>query len=704
MIDDDDGDGWDDDDVDIDDDDDDDVEDDGDDGLGNNIKSSNNNKQQQNFFDVSDNGFPSAAPINDASAPPIAAAATTTFSSPVPNDGWDEGDDDDLNFDDDWGDNEDDNNNNNNTITAPPPPSQQQQQSQRIIQELENYVSSLQRMLSSINAVLEFEYNTPQKAYELVEYYATRPQLAEYTRTKELQRMNYQIVLPYGHVETNKEQILANNLLPDDSLVSRASNQSLLADLLHVITGHDLIVRPQYMAICVASWCQFTIHLGDQRKDMVDCQAKLHLSLPTEQGDRLDVAVIHVSAVFAPSQPLLEYKVHKIDVLLQDHSKLASTAEFILAMEGSTSFDDYQNDLQNAPDDIFRDAFVENSQRLLSQSTKGMKSALKQMDSVMNIKGKLQTISNLIPGTDAMLAAEQEAMELAEARRRQMMMLEQQHQQQQQHSMQQQNPFPQNAFPRPPNVPPPRDPPQVQGNKQQDNRPTSILGSFVRKLADSVAIPDEDPAIFGAPVRPHTGRPSMGDDEPMFYRKDIPQEQTQQEIPSLYRREEPENRSHQRPSTKPPAAPPSNEQKNAFSPPQIPQNPVGSLPSTLQVNSVSRSDSNKFDMKEKNYAEEQPDDDLDKDDALDDGWDDDDLQDMSDDLDQIVDPVDIPPTENETNEAILESPDVIVVGKSSSAQEPVLALEITYNPEDDIIETRKRWINPRPHRPYIVKS
>jgi hypothetical protein len=193
----------------------------------------------------------------------------------------------------------------------------------------------------------------------------------------------------------------------------------------------------------------------------------------------------------------------------------------------------------------------------------------------------------------------------------------------------------------------------------------------------------------------------MGD-EPMLYRKDRPPQ------PSLYGREEPKVRSHQSPPAQPPAAIPLNEQKNIFSAPEIPQNPIESLSNDLQVNADSGVDSNEFGASEKIITDGQPGKtethEPDNDDALDDGWDDDDLQDMSDDLDQIVDPVEILPTENERNEAILESPDVVVVGKSSSAQESVLALEITYHAEDDIIETRKRWINPRPQRPYIIKS
>jgi hypothetical protein len=46
-----------------------------------------------------------------------------------------------------------------------------------------------------------------------------------------------------------------------------------------------------------------------------------------------------------------------------------------------------------------------------------MKPALHQVDSGIDVRRKLQAISNVIHTTDTMLDAEQEAMELAEARR-----------------------------------------------------------------------------------------------------------------------------------------------------------------------------------------------------------------------------------------------------------------------------------------------
>ena len=33
-----------------------------------------------------------------------------------------------------------------------------------------------------------------------------------------------------------------------------------------------------------------------------------------------------------------------------------------------------------------------------------------------------------------------------------------------------------------------------------------------------------------------------------------------------------------------------------------------------------------------------------------------------------------------------------------------LIMDVPYNPEDDIIATRRRWVNPRSHRPYLTSS
>ncbi|KAG7370779.1 hypothetical protein IV203_019349 [Nitzschia inconspicua] len=640
---------------------------DGWDDFGDNIDDKDNS-QEENI------GFPEAAPVTVPEPSPPNAQLP---GSPADKEGWDE-DEEDLNFDDDgWGADDtaaiDEGIEEVASQTLPDFPTSIQPpslpQDNYLFQELDNYVRSLDRMASSINAILEFEYNTTEKAQELEDYYASRPQLAEYTISKELQRMNYQVVLPHGHVETDKKQIIEQNLLPEELLVSRAANQSLLADLLHVITGPDLIVRPQYLATCVAHWCQFTVHIGDGQ-DLVQCQAKLRLSLPTvEQGDRLDIAEVGVAVVFAPSQPMVEYKVHRIDVLLQDPSQLQGSVQFLAAMEGH--WDEMpeiaeNQRLQNAPADIFRDQFLVNSQRFLSQSTQGMKSALDQVDSVINVRGKLQAISNFIPATDTLLEAEREAMELAEARQREMMQRQQQQQQ------------PANAFfPRPHQ--------ESQGRPMQveaANRPKSILGSLIGAVAQSVALHEEDEAVIYGAVAPqqrpahfqrndakiHYDMSSTSETAfPKLYKEEGRPNEVEETVPppTLYRKEE----SHRKQ--------PLNEDKPFRPYEEEPQLPVATMP---------------FEPLHDDYFQQEEE-------VVADGWDDDDP------LENIIEGE----GEVNTETALLTTQQSNTnndQGKGDTRSEDgwhdVDAADVVVDTYDaDIIPTRKRWLNPRPNRPYL---
>jgi hypothetical protein len=82
-----------------------------------------------------------------------------------------------------------------------------------------------------------------------------------------------------------------------------------------------------------------------------------------------------------------------------------------------------------------------------------------------------------------------------------------------------------------------------------------------------------------------------------------------------------------------------------------------------------------------------------------DGWGDDGLDDVVDDFDNEISPTEN--TQDHPKESAHMSSELVLFEKSSASPETDFALEMKYNPEDDIIETRKRWINPRPFRPYI---
>jgi hypothetical protein len=646
---------------------------------------------------------------------------------------------------------------------SPPPPSND------LLQQLEDYVSSLSRMQSSINALLDFEYNTPEKAQELLDYYSARPGLAEYTRTKEVPRMNYQVILPDGHVESDKQKI-AQDHLPDHSLIARCANQSLLADLLQVLTGPDLVVRQQFLAICVAQMCQFRLHIGDEGRDMLQCNCMLQLSLPVEEGPRLNIATIRTTVAFSPKQhepPMVKFQVDKIIVTLKEsqYSKLQKVADFLTMMEGHLNELPGHEDLalQNAPADIFRDAFLEQSQQLLTQSKAGMKSALKEMESVIGLKSKFKAvrggISKFLPDTNVLLAAEEEARALAAEREAQP-------------QTQQRQPKPV-----PPPPPPPRQPilqagrpPQSAPPLSNSARPTSILGGLVSTgwsaLAKSVAIPEEDPAIYG-------NRSSSPTPQPMLYRKTEPAP-----APKLYREPErppasipvsvPPSSSHylpQEPIAAPPPLPPShrhpNETQHHY--PQSPVPPPRGLPSSMEDERLLATSVIPSDKAEAPKLEMPPSatDTADILGALDeqspeqdfgDGWDDD-LDITTDDVltdddvkeeqhesskretihtDDVEKPTKQLPPDKASNIDIASSktavkaftPPATIPPSSAKAQrknpEPVplpslppskrsapprrsLLADIPYSIEDDIIPTRKRWVNPRPDRSYLLQ-
>jgi hypothetical protein len=660
---------------------------------------------------------------------------------------------------------------------APEPTPSNSSKQQKIFLELQSYLRSLSLMVSSINAVLEYEYNTPEKAQELVDYYAGREKLAEYTRTKELPRMDYSVVLPHGHIETDKQKI-ADNFLPDDSLISRCSNQSLLADLLQVIIGPDLLVRPQYLAICVAHWCKFTIHLGE-RGGMVECNCHLHLSLPTADGQRLNVAQLKVAIVFAPDQPMVQYRVVDIEVSEIDSSKLQSVVEFLQMMEGH--FDEvpgHEDDVnaQSTPADMFRDHFVENSSKLFSQSTQGMKSALQEMGSIVNLQSKFNMVKRFIPDADVMLAAEQEAVAMAEAQRQQ------------------------TAFPRPPPQGPPSHatgPRPPSAPSSGGDRPKSILGGMFRtgwsKLALSVALPDEDPSIYGAPsTQPQLYRPNESA-QPSLYRREestqplplhteAPHRQLQDVLPAQHQpprklpmKEAPVPQHHVSPvhapvetkqrsplhqpgvaplafpqheilseTIRPPASPPGSISKSfsseLHSPSQKEDQPMSpqqsyeawlssqseSIDSSLQLSppkvhlspplaeqALSPSQSYEAWLGKQTATQDTPRSPtalpsppiylLQK--EVQEGWEQDDIID-----DSLVDEErkDVAPNMEKAptpEKSVAETPAALTPPRPPRQIKPrEFIVNVEYNPDDDLIETRRRWVNPRPHRPFLRQS
>ena len=543
-----------------------------------------------------------------------------------------------------------------------PPPARQKS---KLHTDLEVYLDQLDHLQSSINAVMQYEYNTIEKAHELIKYYGERPGLTHYTIEKELPRMEYGVIVGSpaggrGPLVTDKTEI-ARIFHQDRTLLSRCANQSLLADLLQAFTGHDMLVRPQFLTTAIATSCRFLV---DYSSLLVQAEAMLDLSLPTETG-RWKIADIHVriSAGMKPQEPHVEYILVSIRPTVRDSSWNASLDSAVEVLNGLNPEDAERGmHFHELPGMNFRDVFLEQTQNLVQNSAVGFKSALKDIGSVAGIGSKLNQIPAFLPD-DIVQAAEQH----------------------------------------------PQSPPRA--------RPTSILGGLVSKLAKSVALPDEDPSLYdnwstsirqpkAPPPPPPPQAPPVAVSR--LYNRPEADAQTPAEVPKLYNRPEaaPTSESTNDSATKairfaasssPPVPSTSQQQRGSdqlhltvvdqpvksdsarikHKPPPPPPRPAAPLmqqhaegPVAAASDVSARPILFSAATREKHRSFSiSPSPSQGSDGAVKDGWgsdfDDDDLEFEK----EVGKPQ---PTRSERQEAW------------------------TYNPEDDIIPTRKRWINPHP--------
>jgi hypothetical protein len=509
----------------------------------------------------------------------------------------------------------------------PPPPLKPAPPPSPLYTALEDYLLQLPRLESSINAVLEYECNTLEKANELVQYYSERPGLAEYTIKKELPRMEYALIQG-PKVVTDKKEIahcLHQDSSSQQSLVSRCANQSLLADLLQVFTGSDLLVRPQYMAAAVAQSCRFRV---DPSQSLVQVQAQLDLCLPTEHG-RWKVAELLVRIDFC-SQPLRPFCKYQLDAIrpavYPNDPAWTRQLHGVVEMLGHLDLEEHDN---VAMENNFRDVFLQQSQSLFQNSAVGIKSAWQEIDTVAGFSNKLGRLPRF---DDVMQAAEQAA--------------------------------------------------ESESTSLAQERPTSILGDFFGKLAKSVALPDEDPSMYqewqaptpaASPAQPVLYSRSPAPSAPRLYNKNTPSPQPPPpQRPQFYNKTTPPppvrpavqvpklyNETPGRPPRGPPLAPPP--------PSQPPATPTG-------ISALSHGKSPPAPLE---YEVE-------------DGWDDDLDLDDDDDDESVSTPVPSPikphATEQQPVPVKLAPPPIDNTDND----------DWVYNPANDIIPTRKRWVNPRP--------
>jgi len=180
---------------------------------------------------------------------------------------------------------------------------------------------------------------------EMVQYYHERPQLYDYTLTKELTRMSYTVYTETGQKLTETAAILdyagrssqRQNL--DHDLLWRAANQSIFADVIISLTrDDDGLIRPSLgMASSVSDisilidFARDTPHISAECFVQLVFPGRYHDDREEEEGigngscqDKDVVAGALVGVYFCPSQNRMEAKVLHISPAPQMTDELVS--------------------------------------------------------------------------------------------------------------------------------------------------------------------------------------------------------------------------------------------------------------------------------------------------------------------------------------------------------------------------------------------
>lgn len=126
----------------------------------------------------------------------------------------------------------------------------------KINQTLSNYLTTIQRsdFLDLIN--LKLRRNHCLKASDLEEHYSARPELKRFTLDVEMDRIDYDLILPDGQCIDDKDTIRAYFHTADKQpqpkqdveILVRAANQSLFADAIGILTSPEKV----YDNVCAA--------------------------------------------------------------------------------------------------------------------------------------------------------------------------------------------------------------------------------------------------------------------------------------------------------------------------------------------------------------------------------------------------------------------------------------------------------------------
>jgi len=206
-------------------------------------------------------------------------------------------------------------------------------------QQIRNYEKIFQQRhcLPKLNQTI---HDLLPSAKSLTDYYEARPELTQYTITKELQRINYTIYTHDHKKITDPSEILVyhkENAERND-LLWRCSNQSLLADVIAALTSPTGLIRPQMGAGTHVDDLSLEINFNsdDNKAPHVHAKCSLRVLIPDNNDDDrrgcLSLAGIQVSIYFCPCRQDLKVQVNNISPYpVLKEREIDRAAEFLAA-------------------------------------------------------------------------------------------------------------------------------------------------------------------------------------------------------------------------------------------------------------------------------------------------------------------------------------------------------------------------------------
>lgn len=282
-------------------------------------------------------------------------------------------------------------------------------------EKLISYIQDLHSptLLKSLNEILDEECNNTEFALKLCRYFHQRENLREYTLDIEVPRMDYQVILSDEWIlseATEIRQHFAENPVDNlvDDMLLRSANQAILADIFPIITGPDKMIRIQFLANAVATKCRLVLDMRSSRYLQVDCT--MTISIPSgmpSHSTKLDLAKFRLIIEFSPepSAPFVNYRLDSIQPLVDvvvDEQKIHLASEAI----DLHNLDAIEREWVYTNSYDLRDSFLESI--MSTQTAAGLKSALLEIDGVVNVSSKFNLIKQhlVLPSADEILNAE----------------------------------------------------------------------------------------------------------------------------------------------------------------------------------------------------------------------------------------------------------------------------------------------------------